>query len=972
MSARIAKKLLSVVLLVAITTLAAYTMDSHPTPVKFAADNRETINVAPYIYGKTPPFSLGAIKNPDAYVHIKLRFRAESTEGYPNVFQTAPVNRGMRMEISGSTAAIVVHDLEVPSGLKGLTLTTALKIGQWHELEVEALNGKYVRVKLDGQDAAAYAGAGLSMETTQLLVGGGFDASRAFRGQIENISVTKGNLPEAWVSLPYSISLSQWMLIFLCGIAFLMSLPRGGPIAEIADMDDAKPTTSDLVDDIAMYGLSLVFVTMGLFSIYLFGEQYLGLSKWLAHMMLPVSLGAILLVIKQQRYVWKWARWPLGIIFLAYAAFIVGSIGYKEHAYDAFILSMFIFSPLAFYLPLARTGLGESLPQSGRMRLASGVEIVISGLFLALSWSALVDLTNWQAFRLAFDNNFGVSVVGAFLVLRAVFAVLFEPPNTVEVFGLSLSGRGKVKYLLNPVYLDVAVIAVFFWFSFRQDSLFVPGSEYHWEYYVGVVQGIRNGGWLLWDTPSQYGFLNILLASLVPSVSAWQSFYIFQGTLLFLVSTGIYLAARRYTSTSLFHRLAIFTIIFMALFFADPECVGPYPFPSSSVVRFFCVYALVLVAWFIPKFGLRQAIALSIVWSLAVIWSAESAIYATAIFLFNLIALLQTRTTENHCFVLAGKYVAIAAMCLATLLVILFAFYFARLGVAPDLFGFFEHAVGYAGGFGYVLFPLSGPGNLLLLVFMGISILCIGVIQREGNANENTVSPLAAMAGCIWGISTYYIGRPVPQNITAMLPLIAMVVYLSLVLSKRTNMGRYSLPIKAAALPLFFLILIPLFTPKWVENLFQIQSFSSDIRTKLPKASDELRQLLSRAEPSAGTPIVYYGDDAAPPILSGDYAKFNGSNWLPIPLQLLETPVSEARRSLYLHRYICRNQPSGGILVNRKGDAIEVRLQGFLRELRQFYDVEEIISGNVYTLYRFSGMNLQHCPAAVWKKHHDD
>ncbi len=54
--------------------------------------------------------------------------------------------------------------------------------------------------------------------------------------------------------------------------------------------------------------------------------------------------------------------------------------------------------------------------------------------------------------------------------------------------------------------------------------------------------------------------------------------------------------------------------------------------------------------------------------------------------------------------------------------------------------------------------------------------------------------------------------------------------------------------------------------------------------------------------------------------------------------------------------------------MNRKGDAIAVRLQGFLHELRQFYDVEEVISGNVYTLYRFSGMNLQHCPTAVAKK----
>jgi hypothetical protein len=167
---------------------------AHQSPEKFTADNRVTINVAPYIYGKTPPVSLGEIKSPDnAYVHLKLRFRADSTEGYPNVFQTAPVNRGMRMEISGSTAGIIVPDLSVPGGLKGFTLTTALKTGRWYTLEVGALNGSFVHATLDGHLVVDYASTGLSMETSQLLVGAGFDASRTFRGEIENISITKGN-----------------------------------------------------------------------------------------------------------------------------------------------------------------------------------------------------------------------------------------------------------------------------------------------------------------------------------------------------------------------------------------------------------------------------------------------------------------------------------------------------------------------------------------------------------------------------------------------------------------------------------------------------------------------------------------------------------------------------------------------------------------------------------------------------------
>lgn len=907
--------------------------------------------------------SVKEIKRPHELNSLNISFEfmtQEPTFSYGNLFQTGDTLDAIRMELQPSSNLVLV----LGDG-KLFPLSNSIQIDKYHGVRLKYEREHFFKVFVDETEVLNITDKKLlagKFDVSNIVVGTGMARQRTLTGAVKNFSIDG-----AYSYSDRVASLSRWMLILLCGIVFLKSLPYGS-LAEVTDKRSTS-ITSDLVDNIAVYGFSLAFVAMALLSIRLFGEQHFGLSKWFTHLMLPVSLVAILFVIKQQRSVWKWARWPLAVIFLTYVELIVASTNSKTHAYDAFILGMIIISCLSFGFSLARVRLGAFLPQEGRKRLDSVVVIGISGLFLALSWSALVDLTNWNAFKQAFDNNFGVSVVGAFLILRIVFAVLFGSGNSTEIAVQSLFTRGSVRYWASRLYLDVAVIAVFFWISFRQDTLFIPGSEYHWEYFVGVVQGIKNGGWLLWDTPSQYGFLNVLLASLVPSASAWQSFYIFQGTLLFLVSTGIYFAARRYTSTSVFQRLAIFSIVFMALFFADPELIGPYPFPSSSVVRFFCVYALVLAAWFIPKFGLRQAIALSIVWSLAVIWSAESAIYGTAIFLFILVALLQTRTAENHRLALAGKYVVIATLCLVTVLVIMFAFYFARLGVAPDLLGFFEHAIGYAGGFGYVPFPLSGPGNLLLLVFMSISILCIGAIQRGGDANENMVAPLAAMAGCIWGISTYYIGRPVPQNITAMLPLIAMVVYLALMLSKRmSQQGAYSLPIKAAALPLFFLVLIPLINPKWISNLAQLQSFTSDVTTKLPKATDELQQLISRAKPSASTSIVYYGDDAAPPILSGDYARLNETNWLPIPLQLLEQPVSEARRSLYFNRYICRNQPSGGILVNRNSDAIVVRLQGFLHELRQFYDVEEVISGNVYTLYRFSGINLQHCPTVVGKK----
>ncbi|MDO9401679.1 MAG: hypothetical protein Q7T46_09590 [Polaromonas sp.] len=909
----------------------------------------------------TGPVSVREIKHPLDLKTLDISFEfstQEPTFSYGNLFQTGDSIDAIRMELQPSSNLVLI----LGDG-KLFNLSKSIQIGKSHVVRLNYEKAEFLKVVIDEKEVLDITDKVLlsgKFDISNIVLGTGLARQRTLLGTVRNF-----NLNGAYSYYDKVASMARWMLIALCGIVFLKSFPRGS----IAEVEGGAPSTSSvLADSIAVYGLSLGFVAMALFSVHYFGEKHLGLSKWLAHLILPVSLVLVLLAIRRLPCVWKWVRWPLGGIFIAYVTYIVTSMGYKVHAYDSFILCLYVFSLLAFGMSLSGSGSYMYMAPSGKKRLNLFLAIGVFGLFLALSWSGLVNLTNWNGFKQTLDNNFGIVVVGAFLILRATFAIVLGPENSNEIAVQNSEARGNKSHLSSLVWTDAVAIVTFSWISFRQDSLFIPGSEYHWEYYVGVIQGIRNGGWLLWDTPSQYGFLNILLASLVPSASAWQSFYIFQGTLLFLVSTGIYLAARRYTSTSLFQRSAVFLVVFMALFFADPELIGPYPFPSSSVVRFFCVYALVLVVWFIPKFGLRQATALALAWSLAVIWSAESAIYGTAIFLFILVTLLQTRTAENRHFALAGKYVVIATTCLAMVFLTVLAFYLSKLGMAPDLRSFFEHAIGYAGGFGYVPFPLFGNGNLLLLVFMGIAILIIGVIQREDVKRDNLAAPLAAMAGCIWGVATYYIGRPVPQNITAILPIIAMVVYLALVLSRRISHGAYSLPIKAAAVPLFFLLLIPLSNLKWFQNLAQVQSFAADVTVKLPKAGDGLEQLLSRANPLADISIVYYGDEAAPPVFTGRYAKLNETNWLPVPLQLLEMPVSEARRSIYLQRYICRKQAKAGILINRRGDAIEVRLQGFLDELRQYYDHVEVISDKEYKLYRFSEMNLQHCPTGLGKR----
>ena len=150
--------------------------------------------------------------------------------------------------------------------------------------------------------------------------------------------------------------------------------------------------------------------------------------------------------------------------------------------------------------------------------------------------------------------------------------------------------------------------------------------------------------------------------------------------------------------------------------------------------------------------------------------------------------------------------------------------------------------------------------------------------------------------------------------------------------------------------------------------MLHAQSFTSDLTTKLPKANEELKDLLSIVKPLVDTRLVYYGDDAVPPIVIGEYSRLNKANWLPMPLQLLEEPITETRRGVYIKRFICRNQPSNGIIIFKKDDAHALRLQGFLRELSNFYTLEEVVSGEVFKIYSATDINLQECPLFMGNK----
>lgn len=233
---KLSLRILAVISLTATAALIAHQMDAAAWVDKVWPSEKsleaylETLHAEKYIYGTERPIDFGSIRNPiNAYFRLKLRFRIDPSNGSPstsNMFQTAPADRGLRVEISGSTATVMIPEKpSVSPGTRRMILTAALEASRWHILEVEAMNGAFVRANLDGRPVALYGGSEISVETSQFLLGDSLGGSRPFSGEIADITLIKGNLldpPRRGIALIYAV-VALLVAIFAIALWFCLS-----------------------------------------------------------------------------------------------------------------------------------------------------------------------------------------------------------------------------------------------------------------------------------------------------------------------------------------------------------------------------------------------------------------------------------------------------------------------------------------------------------------------------------------------------------------------------------------------------------------------------------------------------------------------------------------------------------------------------------------------------------------------------
>lgn len=553
------------------------------------------------------------------------------------------------------------------------------------------------------------------------------------------------------------------------------------------------------------------------------------------------------------------------------------------------------------------------------------------------SWCSLFQLTNWGTIKAGFETEpFLTNVAFLCCIIFSFFFVLNILPKAKNRVALSH------KNLYYGLIVTITII-IFTIFSFRHDTLFIGGSVYHWKYFVGPIQTLRNGGWLLWDTPSQYGFLNILAASLIPTKSSWDALYIFQALLL-LLTAGLMLRILDLNIRNLPNYCIGIIIIISSLYFADPDLIGPYLYPSSSVLRFFWCYVflnLLFTYWKKESFTLINFLGIgTLLWVPSALWSSESAIYTTVIFYSALVtAIIQNYAIKGVISrIKVFSYLATPILSLIFSMLLISCYYRININHLPDWKQFSFYGLAYASGFGSL--PLDVYGSVWLLIMLFASIVSLVITLIITNRQSRSIVALVGTAACLWAISSYFIGRAAPQNITAILPIIVSITGFTLVITRSMKPCITTLLFKGISITIFTIALATtLANISFVDKFMAFSSFTPRISNKIPAPNHGLQLLIQKHKINIETPVAYLSYNGEMGKVKTDHGDVvNELSWLPSPMQLLNEPTTAKQRNKIIKRF-ANKFIDGGFLIHAKGE-YEQQFQDWIKTLNVTYNAK--------------------------------
>ena len=676
----------------------------------------------------------------------------------------------------------------------------------------------------------------------------------------------------------------------------------------------------------------------------------------------------------------------LGWLLLPRIIRLLGRGGAVETVeWATYMSTLFVFPPAVFLI-------GWVLPRFGGERAARFIQralvvLLIIEFVVYAAWRADLSLvaaavaasafTVWGHFRRARASvtvalaiacgTAGWMAAGGLVYWESALEWTFASPLTFAVFAISVLTVGEsLRGWVAPHPDDEAglragdyvLLGLLIAFSFRT----FPMVEYfHWGFFVGPIEQMRQGGLLLWDTPSQYGLLSILIPYLLPG-NAWQSFWLLQSIVYAIVAWMMYVSIRK-LSPGWWTAAAAFLITFTTLFFRPRSAsliLAAEMTPAAGPFRFIWIFVMLafLVSWYRRKErdgSVRFALIGTAIWTVALLWSAETAIYVTAMWLPALLVdTLQVAAHVRAKGVTAGRIVRLvvlraalpfAALAMTGLAVV--AIYRILYGTNPDLRSHFDYVLLYSSG-GFGALPIDPTGVIWYLIVTFLIVSTVLALHAFKNPRDPRLVVWAAAWGTVWAIASYFTGRSHPVNLVALFPVVVYVLVACMRLRPFESAHHAMIVMAASVLPLFAMpVTLSAGHRGFAELVTARQLPVSRITDQVEPMDADLESLLTKAGAKPEDSFVLLGDGRLmlPPWRGGAMVT---RSWLPKAFEIVGS-LPENRRQIYFERN-ARRFPAAGWLIQSKMltasgvDHVLRFVKGSRREEKRFENARWIVS----------------------------
>ncbi len=124
----------------------------------------------------------------DITFHFKMK--VNSIGEYNNVFQTAPVNEGIRLELTAPATAALIVGASNGAKYTVIIFSKTLELNTWHQVDIAIDRKNHVKVDLDQKTAIDSLFPDLNYTLNDIAVGAGLSKTRPFDGMIDDFSIT--------------------------------------------------------------------------------------------------------------------------------------------------------------------------------------------------------------------------------------------------------------------------------------------------------------------------------------------------------------------------------------------------------------------------------------------------------------------------------------------------------------------------------------------------------------------------------------------------------------------------------------------------------------------------------------------------------------------------------------------------------------------------------------------------------------